>query len=168
MMPDIILWALESISGKFCFWCHYWGWRNEIFFPWENDKVNFGLWWWKKIEYVDKAYFIFHLVTPLSTKLAFDQKNTRKNPDEKQTTPISDPKKLLKPKGYIKQTSASVGKMYLLALRVTLRLQEDKPSTHQNICGLKGCEWVTQRDFKERKDSGDHCRSMMGHWAMES
>jgi hypothetical protein len=23
----------------------------------------------------------------------------------------------------------------LLALRVTLRLQEDKPSTHQNVCG---------------------------------
>ena len=56
----------------------------------------------------------------------------------------------------------------LLALRVTLRLQEDKPSTHQNISGLKGCEWVSQRDFKERKDKGDHYRSVIGHLPMES
>jgi hypothetical protein len=29
---------------------------------------------------------------------------------------------------------------YLLALRITLRLQEDKPSTHQNVNGLKWFE----------------------------
>jgi hypothetical protein len=44
--------------------------------------------------------------------LAFGRKNTRKNPDEKQTTPVSDPEKLLKPKGYLRQTSASAGKIY--------------------------------------------------------
>jgi hypothetical protein len=45
-------------------------------------------------------------------KLAFRRKNTRKNPDDKQTTPVSDPEKLLKTKGYLKKTSASTGKIY--------------------------------------------------------
>jgi hypothetical protein len=44
--------------------------------------------------------------------MAFDRKNTRKNLDEKQTTPFSDPEKLLKPKGYLRQTFASTGKIY--------------------------------------------------------
>jgi hypothetical protein len=44
--------------------------------------------------------------------LALGQKNTRKNPDEKQTTPVSDPEKLLKPKGYLRKTVASAGKVY--------------------------------------------------------
>jgi hypothetical protein len=44
--------------------------------------------------------------------MAFGRKNTRKNPDEKQTTLVSDPEKLLKPKGYLRQTSASTGKVY--------------------------------------------------------
>jgi hypothetical protein len=39
-------------------------------------------------------------------------KNTRKNPNDKQTMPVSDPKKLLKTKGYLRQTSASAGKVY--------------------------------------------------------
>jgi len=44
--------------------------------------------------------------------LAFDRKNTIKNPDDKQTTPVLDPKKLLKPNGYLKSTVASTGKVY--------------------------------------------------------
>jgi hypothetical protein len=45
-------------------------------------------------------------------KLAFRRKNTRKNPDDKQTMPVSDPEKLLKTKGYLRQMSASAGKVY--------------------------------------------------------
>jgi hypothetical protein len=34
-----------------------------------------------------------------------------------------------------KQDIINVQNSILLALRVTLTLQEDKPSTHQNVCG---------------------------------
>jgi hypothetical protein len=40
------------------------------------------------------------------------KKEYQTNPDKKQTTPVSDPEKLLKPKGYLRQTSASAGKVY--------------------------------------------------------
>jgi hypothetical protein len=40
------------------------------------------------------------------------EKNTRKHLNENHTTLVLDPKKLLKPKGYLKQTFASVGKIY--------------------------------------------------------
>jgi hypothetical protein len=39
-------------------------------------------------------------------------KEYQKNPDDKQTTPVSDPEKMLKPKGYVKQTVASTFKVY--------------------------------------------------------
>jgi hypothetical protein len=45
-------------------------------------------------------------------KLAFSRKNTRKNPDDKKTTPVSDPKRLLKPNGYLKSTTTFLGKIY--------------------------------------------------------
>jgi len=44
--------------------------------------------------------------------MASRQKNTRKNRDEKKNSPVSEPKKLLKTKGYLKKTSKSVGKIY--------------------------------------------------------
>jgi hypothetical protein len=44
--------------------------------------------------------------------MAFGRKNTRKNLDDKKTTPVLDPKMLLKPKGYLKQTTASTCKVY--------------------------------------------------------
>jgi hypothetical protein len=44
--------------------------------------------------------------------LAFGRKNTRKNPDDQQTTSISDPEKLLNSKGYLKSTTSSSGKKY--------------------------------------------------------
>jgi hypothetical protein len=44
-------------------------------------------------------------VTPLLSKLASVQRNTRQNPDVKQTVPDSDPKKILKPRGLFKQTT---------------------------------------------------------------
>jgi hypothetical protein len=45
-------------------------------------------------------------------KLAFGRKNTRKNPDEQQTTPVTDPEKLLRPRGNPKQAVASTSKVY--------------------------------------------------------
>jgi len=44
--------------------------------------------------------------------LTFDRKNNRKNLDEQQTTPVSDPERFLKPKGYPKSTTATVVKKY--------------------------------------------------------
>jgi hypothetical protein len=44
--------------------------------------------------------------------MAFGRKNTKKNPNDKQTTPVSDPKRLLKPKGYLRHTTASASKVY--------------------------------------------------------
>ena len=52
------------------------------------------------------------MATPPETKLTFGRKNTRKNPDDKKTTPVSDPEKLLKLKGYLKSTAVSTGKVY--------------------------------------------------------
>ena len=44
--------------------------------------------------------------------MAFSRRNTRKNPNDKQTMPVSDPKKILKPRRYLKQTTASTSKIY--------------------------------------------------------
>jgi hypothetical protein len=60
----------------------------------------------------NKANFYFSLGDSTLEKLAFGRKNTRKNPDDQQTTPVSDPEKLLKPRGYLKQTVASTSKVY--------------------------------------------------------
>jgi hypothetical protein len=45
------------------------------------------------------------LATPLLRKLASVRKNTRQNPDAKQTVPVSDPEKILKPRGLFKQNT---------------------------------------------------------------
>jgi hypothetical protein len=45
-------------------------------------------------------------------KLEFGRKNTMKNPDEQQTTPITDPEKLLRPRRNPKQAAASTSKVY--------------------------------------------------------
>jgi hypothetical protein len=42
-------------------------------------------------------------VTPLLSKLASFRKNTRQNPDAKQTMPVSDLEKILRPRGLFKQ-----------------------------------------------------------------
>jgi hypothetical protein len=46
------------------------------------------------------------------SKLAFSRKNTRKDPDEQQTTPVTDPKRILRPRGYPKQVVTSTSKVY--------------------------------------------------------
>jgi len=46
------------------------------------------------------------------SKLAFERKNTRKNPDKKQTTLVFDPEKILKSTRYQRQNFASVVKVY--------------------------------------------------------
>jgi hypothetical protein len=46
-------------------------------------------------------------------KLALNQKNTRKNPDNKQISPFSNPKKILKSRRYFRQTVSSTNKKYL-------------------------------------------------------
>jgi hypothetical protein len=43
------------------------------------------------------------LATPLLSKLASFHKNTRQNPDAKQIVPVSDPEKILRPRGLFKQ-----------------------------------------------------------------
>jgi hypothetical protein len=45
------------------------------------------------------------LATPLLSKLASFRRNTRQNPDAKQTVPVSDPEKILKPRGLFKQNT---------------------------------------------------------------
>jgi hypothetical protein len=45
-------------------------------------------------------------------KLTFSRKNTRKNPDEQQTTPVTDTEKLLRPRGNLKKFIASKSKVY--------------------------------------------------------
>jgi hypothetical protein len=45
-------------------------------------------------------------------KLALNQKNTRKNPDDKQISPFSDPEKILKSRRYFRQTVSSTNKNY--------------------------------------------------------
>jgi hypothetical protein len=45
-------------------------------------------------------------------KLAFGRNNTRKNPDEQQTTPVTDLEKLLRPRGNPKQVVTSTSKVY--------------------------------------------------------
>jgi hypothetical protein len=47
------------------------------------------------------------LATPLKNKLASSRKNTRKNPDTKQTSPVSNPEKILKSRKSFKQTLLS-------------------------------------------------------------
>jgi hypothetical protein len=47
-----------------------------------------------------------------TVKLELRKRNTKLNPDKKHITPISDPEKLLKPKGYLKQTFVSTGKAF--------------------------------------------------------
>ena len=44
--------------------------------------------------------------------MAFSRRNTKRNADDKQTMPISDPKKKLKPRGYLKQAINSTSKVY--------------------------------------------------------
>jgi hypothetical protein len=44
--------------------------------------------------------------------MALGRKNTKKNPDDKKSTPMSYPEKLLKPKGYLKSIVASTSKIY--------------------------------------------------------
>jgi hypothetical protein len=44
--------------------------------------------------------------------MAFIQRNTRNNPDDRQTMPIFDPEKILKPWGHLKKTTASISKVY--------------------------------------------------------
>jgi hypothetical protein len=46
-------------------------------------------------------------VTPLLSKLASFRKNTRQNPDAKQTATVSDPKKILRPRGIFKKNVVS-------------------------------------------------------------
>jgi hypothetical protein len=48
------------------------------------------------------------LATPLKNKLASSRKNTRKNPDTKQTSPVSNPEKILKSKKSFKQNLLSI------------------------------------------------------------
>jgi hypothetical protein len=45
-------------------------------------------------------------VTPRLRKLASGRRNTRQNLDDKQTTPVSDPEKILKTRGSLKPTTA--------------------------------------------------------------
>jgi hypothetical protein len=45
-------------------------------------------------------------VTPRLNKLASGRRNTRQNPEGKQTTPVSDPEKILKTRGSLKPTTA--------------------------------------------------------------
>jgi hypothetical protein len=56
----------------------------------------------------------------------------------------------------------------MLALRVTLRLLEDKPSTHQNVEDKMVLNRWVNNTLKKGKDKRYHCRSVMDHWAMES
>jgi hypothetical protein len=46
------------------------------------------------------------LATPHLSKLASSQRNTRQNPDDKQTTHVLDPEKILETRGFLKQTIA--------------------------------------------------------------
>jgi hypothetical protein len=46
------------------------------------------------------------LATPRLNKLASGRRNTRQNPEGKQTTPIFDPEKILKARGSLKPTTA--------------------------------------------------------------
>ena len=55
------------------------------------------------------------------------------------------------PLGKISSLSSLAIAPLMLALRVTLRLLEDEPSTHQNVNGLKWFEYMDQHNFKERK-----------------
>jgi hypothetical protein len=48
---------------------------------------------------------MFHLETVCISKLASDRRNTRQNTENKKTTPISDPKKILKAKGSLKMNT---------------------------------------------------------------
>jgi hypothetical protein len=45
-------------------------------------------------------------------KLALNQKNTRKNPDDEQISPFSDPEKILKSRRHFRQTVSSTNKNY--------------------------------------------------------
>jgi hypothetical protein len=56
----------------------------------------------------------------------------------------------------------------VLALRITLRLQEDKPNIHQNVKDKFGLSRWVSKTLKKEKDNIYHYRSLMDHWAMES
>jgi hypothetical protein len=45
-------------------------------------------------------------------KWTFGIKNTRKNPEEQQTTPVTDPEKLLRPRGKTKQDDTCTSEVY--------------------------------------------------------
>jgi hypothetical protein len=66
----------------------------------------------KKDRILYQGYFYLSLGGSTTDKLEFCQRNTRKNLGDQQTTPVSDPERLLKPKGYLNLTTASTGKKY--------------------------------------------------------
>jgi hypothetical protein len=68
-------------------------------------------------------------VTPRLSKLASGQRNTRQNLDGKQTTPIFDPKKILKTKGSLKPTTV----VYQLKYPQSKAKSSFEPSTSHNF-----------------------------------
>jgi hypothetical protein len=59
-----------------------------------------------------QGYLHLSLGNSTINKLAFNQNNTRKNPDNKQTSLVPDPEKILKSRRYLKQTASSTNKIY--------------------------------------------------------
>jgi hypothetical protein len=67
-------------------------------------------------------------VTPHLNKLASCRRNTRQNPEGKQTTPVSDPEKILKVRGSLKPTTA----VYQLKCPQLNTKSSFEPSTSHN------------------------------------
>jgi hypothetical protein len=78
--------------------------------------------------------------------LAFGRKNTRKNLDENQTTPVSNPKKMLKPKGYLRQTATSVGKVYQPRVtQVNIKIPAEELSLKEKFKQVHSAEASTSK-----------------------
>jgi len=59
-----------------------------------------------------RIIFYLSLGDSTTNKLEFSGRNTIKNLDDKKTTHVSNLKKKLKPRGYLKQTTTSTSKVY--------------------------------------------------------
>ena len=86
--------------------------ERQDHFPWENDIYKFPSLIVRKEFTPFKGSVIIHLETPRLSKLASSWRNTRKNLDDKQTKPVFDPKKILKTRGFLKQTIAAYQPKY--------------------------------------------------------
>jgi hypothetical protein len=91
-------------------------------------------------------------------KLAFGRKNTRKNPDDKKTTPVSDPERLLKPKGYLKSTTTSAGKIYQPKVaQVNTKIPVEEPTPEENFKQAPSAEASTSKPEVRFENPGGNC-----------